>query len=101
MRTPAFRMAFSQSLDAATFGLCFLLIPGLVVEQNPLIAGPYRFGGILAVLGFKIGIATMIAYLATHVTITKPRLVTILLAAGAASGIIGAASNLAALIGAA
>lgn len=95
----AFRLFLAQGLDGLTFAVFMLAFPALLgSEQNPIIGVLYGVTGVLAVLVMKVSIGLGGAYLATHAKITRPRLVTILLAIATASGIAGAGMNVAALI---
>lgn len=101
MSRPAFRLFLAQSFDGLTFLVFMLAYPAFAhAEQNPLVAGAYAAGGVGVVLAVKVAIGLLGAYLATHVSISRPRLVIALMAAATASGIVGAGSNVAALIGA-
>ena len=86
----------SQVCDSLSFWLAVTLVPALLtVEQSPLLVGLYALGGILAVLGVKLGLASF----ASWVYVQEPRGIAVKCVFGAAalSGFVGAAMNLYAL----
>lgn len=102
MTAPEFRVIAAQAADAATFALFMLLVPvSQFSERNPIIAGVYAAGGVAAVAAFKVGLAVLATRRRESVIVTRrwygPTR-TILLSTAAASGIVGASFNLAALM---
>lgn len=101
MTRPAFRLFLAQSLDGLTFLVFMLAFPAFTTaEQNPIIGALHGAGGAFLVLAIKLLVGLGGAYLATHVKITQPRIVIILLTAATASGVAGSGTNIASLIGA-
>jgi len=102
MSAPAFRLAFAQSMDAATFLVFMVFIgAGTYVERNPVIIAMMAVGGIWLVAALKIGTAILVACRfdrTQSVTRWFRPTATILVSIAAASGIVGAGFNIAAIL---
>jgi hypothetical protein len=97
------RLVFAQGLDALTFIAFYALVHVSVhAERNPLIVALMALGGVQAVGLFKVGIAMLVARRhdrrpAIALSRRYVAIRTVLISAGTASGIVGAAFNLASI----
>jgi hypothetical protein len=94
MRTAAVALLFAQGLDAATLLAAFALFPDPLVEANPVATLLMSRYGLLVTAFMKLGIVILLALWGVTTTTRYRRVGTALLAAGAVSGTVGAATNL-------
>lgn len=90
------RLWITQGADLLTLALFVVLGGSIAREQNPLVAGAFAVGGLLAVAALKFGWVAAIVLIAGG----KPRRRAYWMAAtfAAGTGIVGAGFNLAACI---
>jgi hypothetical protein len=102
MTAPAFRLLFAQSMDAATFLAFYLFIgAGTYAERNPILLAIMAVGGIWLVAAMKVGTAMLVARRFDRPVAARAwyrPTATVLVSIGAASGIVGAGANLAAIL---
>ena len=103
MTPPAFRLVLAQALDAFTFAGFYLVIgAGVHAERNPLVTALLAMGGVQFVVLIKVGIAAFVGWRHDHtrrpLSARYVRLRTVAVAVAAASGIVGAGFNLAAIV---
>lgn len=103
MSRPVLRLLIAQAADALTFALFMLTVSGASqhAERNPLVAGVMALGGVQAVVIVKVGVAAVVGWRADHspaVSSHYRNCRTVALSVAAASGIVGAGFNLAAVV---
>jgi hypothetical protein len=99
MKQAAAALFTAQLVDTASLLVLFFAFRSPVVESNPLVLTLYARFGIVMAAAIKMGLVGLVTLWAVKTSTVHRRVGTILVLAGTLSGVVGAFTNISAIVG--